>query len=182
MFQFKATEFSGSTDYIAPRHLTDYDSTEYSEECYNKLRRAVVHKKVSLDSTGEQHIDLLSFDWSLSNSKEAWWSNIQELPFLHWYVDSFHLQSDSEKERWYAFCYQVLERWQIQCAEKFSSGESKKTVISRAENIRSWHLIVSKELGLLESVEKNINTTYANTLTSGSLLNPPAKTTHSNNV
>ena len=156
MFQFKATEFSGSTEYIAPRHLTDYDSTEYSEECYNKLRRAVIHKKVSLDSTGEQHIDLLSFDWSLSNNKEAWWSNIQKLPFLHWYVESFHLQSDSEKERWYAFCYQALERWQAQCADKGILGENNKITVSRNKNISSWHLIASNKLGLLESVEQNI--------------------------
>lgn len=157
MFQFKATEFSGSTEYTAPRHLTEYDSTEYSEECYNKLRRAVVHKKVSLDSTGEQHIDLLSFDWSLSNSNKAWWTKIQELPFLHWYVESFHLQSDSEKERWYAFCYQALERWQARCVDQAISAEDKKTNISRTKNISSWHLIASKKLGLLEPIDQKIS-------------------------
>ncbi|WP_395166942.1 heparinase II/III family protein [Francisella salimarina] len=82
---------------------------------FNKLKKAYDGVVVA-NRFQDQQILLDIFDWQNSHDDRNWWWQMQALPFLVWYVNSYNLMNDDEKKTLLFFTKKALLRW-VECSE-----------------------------------------------------------------
>lgn len=106
-----------------------------------------VFKATSFDAT---RIDVVGFDWEAPGFDRNWWWQLQPLPFLEWYRNSYEIQSDEEKLKYYKTCRDAIIWWKntASCNEKSPLAWHDHTVAYRLKNIANWLLFCHlNELG-----------------------------------
>ncbi|MGG5152596.1 heparinase II/III family protein, partial [Alcaligenes aquatilis] len=79
------------------------------------------------------------FQWKGLDRDRNWWWQLQALPFLNWYINSYELQSDEEKERFYKFCLASIRNWLVKTKESESPlAWHDHATAFRVRNIVNW--------------------------------------------
>lgn len=83
-------------------------------------------------------IDFLTFDWVSATDDRNWWWQVQQLPFLKWYICSFDLLDEEQKLNNFNYVAKCLENWSIKAKD---SGVSPLVWHDHASAFRLRHLL-----------------------------------------
>lgn len=92
---------------------------------YRKIKNLFLNRVVELNNFPDCEMDIDGFEWIGGDRDRNWWWQMQSLPFLAWYINSYDLQTDLEKEKFFTLCWRSLENW--------------KNKALRAESPLVWH-------------------------------------------
>lgn len=59
----------------------------------------------------DEALDIFNFDWNTPDRDRNWWWQIQALPFLNWFVNSFELHNDEQKIEYFQKCIEAIFCW-----------------------------------------------------------------------
>lgn len=119
-----------------------------------KLRKAIKDCKVETTSFDDTCIDLLSFDWCSIEMDRNWWWQIQALPFLGWFAQSYRVFDPEERRQLASYCLNALEQWlkQETHAENSPLRWHDHATAYRLNNLVNWLAVVSSDDELVEYV------------------------------
>ena len=88
-----------------------------SSVAVDNLEKAL-NKTIVLKDFGEfeDQIDLSTFDWKHNKRDRNWWWQLQALPFLNWFVDSYDALDEQMQNEALEFCYQSTDALGKCCA------------------------------------------------------------------
>jgi len=75
----------GANDYIQTTINTK------NKADYQKLKKLFDEKRFEAKSFEDSNLNIQTFDWQSLKRDRNWWWQLQALPFLNWYVNSFSL-------------------------------------------------------------------------------------------
>lgn len=78
---------------------------------YQKLKKLFDLQHFEARSFCDTELDICSFDWKGEERDRNWWWQLQALPFLNWFVNSFELQSKEEQLSYFSICLDALQCW-----------------------------------------------------------------------
>lgn len=109
---------------------------------HEKLTKLFGRNLLAAKSFKDTELDILTFDWQSLEKDRNWWWQIQALPFLNWYVNSFELQKKTERETFFFSCLKAIDQW---IASAQSNGASPlvwhdHATAFRVRNIANWLL------------------------------------------
>lgn len=78
---------------------------------YQKLKKLFEQRQFEAKSFEDSELDILSFDWQGLERDRNWWWQLQALPFLNWYANSFELQTQEERSRYFSYCLDAIHCW-----------------------------------------------------------------------
>jgi hypothetical protein len=105
MSDFLASAASVATDYIK------CTVTSSNKVDYQKLKKIFDSKFFEARNFEDVQLDILSFDWQGGEHDRNWWWQLQALPFLNWFSNSFSCQSDEERKKYFSTCLSSVECW-----------------------------------------------------------------------
>lgn len=114
-------------DNLTPQ-ATEYISSNIStnnQESYNKLKKLFLDNSLELRSFDDIILNITTFNWSDIEQDRNWWWQIHSFPFLNWYLDSYSLQNEEERKKYFLLCIEAIDNW------------DKKTKIY--ESPLAWH-------------------------------------------
>lgn len=80
---------------------------------------AAAHGTLSFKNFDDASIDLKVFDWQTGPGNRNWWWQLQQFPFLRWYVQAVYVVSQSEyHDSLLEFIYLSVMNWQV-CEKKY---------------------------------------------------------------
>ena len=128
-------------DSLTPQ-ATKYVSTvvkSNNQESYRKLKKMFLDQSIELKGFEDTTLDITNFNWSGVERDRNWWWQVQALPFLNWYIDSYNLQDEEERKKYFSLCIGVIDNWNI----KTESYESPLAwhdhgTAFRTRNIVNW--------------------------------------------
>lgn len=82
-----------------------------NSESYRKLKKIFNDQSIELKSFEDTNIDIIHFNWSGIERDRNWWWQAHALPFLNWYVDSYDLQSEEERKKYFSLCILAINNW-----------------------------------------------------------------------
>lgn len=82
-----------------------------NKEAKRKLLKAKNESKVETKSFDDADIDLLTFDWVSVDMDRNWWWQVQALPFLGWFAQSYKLFDPPEQLEMLTYCLEATEQW-----------------------------------------------------------------------
>jgi hypothetical protein len=146
----------GAIDYLK------LNFTQKNKADYLRLKKIFDTKKFEAKSFADSDLDLLTFDWKTLEKDRNWWWQLQALPFLNWYVNSWELQTHEERSRYYSLCCEAILLW-IKYAK--SNDESPlawhdHATAFRVRNIVNW--LVFCQFAGMEINKDNYVETFAN--------------------
>ncbi len=93
---------------------------------YEKIKMLFDSNIFVSNNFADTYIDVQNFDWFSLKKDRNWWWQLQSLPFLGWYINSFDLQSKDERLRYMGCCLEAVKNWCIK-----SNGNDKSPLV--------WH-------------------------------------------
>lgn len=78
---------------------------------YRKIKKLFLKGIVELNNFPDCEMVIGDFEWAGEDRDRNWWWQMQSLPFLAWYVNSYNLQTDLEKKSFFNLCWKSLENW-----------------------------------------------------------------------
>src|SRR5690625_1118488 len=75
-----------------------------NKEAKRKLLKAKNECKIETKSFEDADIDLLTFDWVSIDMDRNWWWQLQALPFLGWFAQSYKLFEPEEQQALLIYC------------------------------------------------------------------------------
>lgn len=111
---------------------------------FEKLKGLFCSGILELRNFEKEPLDIKGFSWAGIERDRNWWWQLQSLPFLNWYVNSYDLQSEDERRFFYRSCVESLKNWR----EKISQYESPlawhdHATAFRVRNIVNWLVFCS---------------------------------------
>lgn len=100
-------------DNLTPQ-ATEYVSSNIStnnQESYNKLKKLFLDNYLELRSFDDIILNITTFNWSDIEQDRNWWWQIHSFPFLNWYLDSYSLQSEEERKKYFLLCIKAIDNW-----------------------------------------------------------------------
>lgn len=80
-------------------------------ESYKKLKKIFIDQSIELKSFEDTNLDIINFNWNGIERDRNWWWQAQALPFLNWYVESYNLQSEEERKKYFSLCLAAIDNW-----------------------------------------------------------------------
>lgn len=107
---------------------------------YQKLKKLFDEQRFEAKSFEDSNLDILTFDWQSLERDRNWWWQLQALPFLSWYANSFALQSEEEHTRYLSLCLDAIHNWVNQAKQKKDSPLVWHDHASayRVRNLTNW--------------------------------------------
>lgn len=107
---------------------------------YNKLKKLFDEQRFEAKSFDDTDLDILSFDWQYLERDRNWWWQLQALPFLNWYTNSFVLQSDEEQSRYFSLCLDAIHAWvkQAKLNKESPLAWHDHATAFRVRNLTNW--------------------------------------------
>lgn len=110
-----------------------------NEADYKKLKKIFRDNRIELKSFADVELDITKFEWRGIEQDRNWWWQLQAMPFLNWYVNSYELQSSEERRDFYFGCIAAVKNW----AEKVQENDSPlawhdHASAFRVRNIVNW--------------------------------------------
>ena len=110
-----ASATSASTDYIKcivnSKNKIDY----------HKLKKLFDSKIIEAKNFEDAELDVLVFEWQGGEYDRNWWWQLQALPFLNWFSNSFTCQGDEERERYFSMCLDSIQCWAVNAKDNENS-------------------------------------------------------------
>ncbi|PYE30720.1 heparinase II/III-like protein [Idiomarina fontislapidosi] len=78
---------------------------------YQKLKKLFDEQLFEAKNFEDTELDITVFDWRSLERDRNWWWQIQALPFLNWFVNSFSLQNDEERSHYFSKCLDSIRNW-----------------------------------------------------------------------
>ena len=130
------TATSESRQYIQTEISTD------SIVAHRKLSALFVGQTFIANNFADAPLDILRFDWQQDGFDRNWWWQLQALPFLNWFCNSFKLQTDIERKENYLLCRDSVLNWIKQAADNPESPLVWHDHASafRVRNLSNWLL------------------------------------------
>ena len=100
-------------DSLTPQ-ATKYISTvvkSNNQESYRKLKKVFLDQAFELKGFEDTTLDITNFDWNGIERDRNWWWQAQAIPFLNWYIDSYSLQSEEERKKYFSLCIIAIDNW-----------------------------------------------------------------------
>lgn len=111
-----------------------------SKADYQKLKKLFDEQYFEAKSFEDSKLDILTFDWQSPERDRNWWWQLQALPFLNWYANSFSLQSKNERTRYLSLCIDAIHNW-ISKAQRNNSSPlvwHDHASAYRVRNLTNW--------------------------------------------
>lgn len=133
-----------------------------NKEGKKKLTKAIEQNRIETNSFPDVDIDLLDFDWCSIDMDRNWWWQMQALPFLGWFAQSYQQFDAHEQKRMVDYCLKALDVWLAQelTAETSPLRWHDHATAFRLTNLVNWLVVVSSSRELIQQVldaEPNIN-------------------------
>ena len=124
----------GANDYIQTTINTK------NKADYQKLKKLFDEKRFEAKSFEDSNLNIQTFDWQSLKRDRNWWWQLQALPFLNWYVNSFSLQSDEERTRYLSLCLNAIHNWVNQAKQNKESPLvwHDHAAAFRVRNMTNW--------------------------------------------
>jgi hypothetical protein len=124
----------GANDYV--RTVINTKSTAD----YQKLKKLFDHQRYEAKSFEDSDLDISTFDWQSLDRDRNWWWQLQALPFLNWYVNSYSLQSDGERVHYFSICLDAIHNWTNQAKQNKDSPLvwHDHAAALRVRNLTNW--------------------------------------------
>lgn len=113
-----------------------------SKEDFNKIKKLFIDKKFESKSFEDSDLDIIAFDWQSLDRDRNWWWQLQALPFLNWYTNSFLLQTEEERLKYFSVCLDAINCW-INFAQQDSKSPlawHDHAAAFRVRNLTNWLL------------------------------------------
>ncbi|WP_447831763.1 heparinase II/III domain-containing protein [Aeromonas salmonicida] len=78
---------------------------------YEKLKKLFDSNHFEARSFADTELNIISFDWKSLDRDRNWWWQLQALPFLNWFTNSFQLQNKEEQLAYFSICLDALQCW-----------------------------------------------------------------------
>lgn len=115
---------------------------------YEKIRNIFSDKIIQFNNFENESLNILDFDWKGLDKDRNWWWQLQALPFLNWYVNSYEIQSDEERQRFYKLCIAAIRNWVIKTKDGGSPlAWHDHATAFRVRNVVNW-LVFCENKGL----------------------------------
>ena len=128
-------------DHLTPQAITHINSTinTNNQESYRKLKKIFNDQFIELKSFEDTNLDITSFDWGGIERDRNWWWQAHALPFLNWYLDSYDLQSEEERKKYFTLCISAIDNWHTK-TKKYDSPLAwhDHGTAFRSRNIVNW--------------------------------------------
>ncbi|MGA4494157.1 heparinase II/III family protein [Vreelandella venusta] len=124
----------GANDYIQTTINTK------NKADYQKLKKLFDAQQFEAKSFEDSDLDILIFDWQSLERDRNWWWQLQALPFLNWYANSFSLQSEEERTRYFSLCLDAIHNWVNQAKQNTASPLvwHDHAAAFRVRNLTNW--------------------------------------------
>lgn len=124
----------GANDYIQTTISTK------NKADYQKLKKLLDEQQFEAKSFEDSDLDVLTFDWQSLERDRNWWWQLQALPFLNWYANSFSLQSEEERTRYLSLCLDAIHNWVNQAKQNKASPLvwHDHAAAFRVRNLTNW--------------------------------------------
>ncbi|MCO7227697.1 heparinase II/III-family protein [Halomonas sp. CnH100-B] len=111
-----------------------------SKEDARKLKKLFDEKKFEARSFSDSALDVQSFDWQCLERDRNWWWQLQALPFLNWYSNSYFFQTESERKKYFKICMDAIYQWVEKAKNNKASPLSwhDHAAAFRVRNIANW--------------------------------------------
>ncbi|MPT17403.1 MAG: hypothetical protein E2579_06545 [Pseudomonas sp.] len=106
----KLQELLSSTTAESAKYIGQIFSLRSSSD-YRSLKKLFEQNRFEAKSFEDSILDALTFDWQSLERDRNWWWQLQAMPFLNWYINSFHLQTEEERFRYFSHCLQAIHCW-----------------------------------------------------------------------
>ncbi|QDK19136.1 hypothetical protein ES815_12805 [Leclercia adecarboxylata] len=125
-----------STDYILN------NTNQKNNADYHKLKKLFDCQLFEARSFSDTRIDIVAFDWKTVEQDRNWWWQLQALPFLNWFTNSFEIQSKEEQLIYFSICLDALQCWIEHAKENKESPLvwHDHAAAYRVRNITNWLL------------------------------------------
>jgi len=119
---------------------------------YQKLKKFFDSQLFEANSFDDTELDILTFDWESLERDRNWWWQLQALPFLNWFANSFEIQSCEERLHYYSKCLVSIQCWMSSAKQNKQSPLvwHDHATAFRVRNIANWMLfchIVGIQIG-----------------------------------
>ncbi len=116
---------------------------------YQRLKKLFDAQQFEARSFEDSDLDIQTFDWQSQERDRNWWWQLQALPFLNWYANSFSLHSESERTRYFSLCLDAIHNWMNQAKQNEVSPLvwHDHAAAFRVRNLTNW-LIFCHSVGL----------------------------------
>ena len=100
-------------DNLTPQAITHINPTinTSNQESYRKLKKIFNDHFIELKSFEDTNLEITSFDWNGIERDRNWWWQAHALPFLNWYLDSYDLQNEEERKKYFTLCISAIDNW-----------------------------------------------------------------------
>ena len=107
---------------------------------YHKLKKLFDEQRFEAKSFEDSNLDILTFDWQSLERDRNWWWQLQALPFLNWYANSFSLQSEEERKHYFSLCLGAIHNWVNQAKQNKASPLvwHDHAAAFRVRNLTNW--------------------------------------------
>ncbi|UTD55537.1 heparinase II/III family protein [Halomonas sp. MS1] len=124
----------GANDYIQTTINTK------NKADYQKLKKLFDDQRFEAKSFEDSDLNILTFDWQSLERDRNWWWQLQALPFLNWYANSFSLQSEEERTGYLSLCLDAIHNWINQAKQNKDSPLVWHDHASayRVRNLTNW--------------------------------------------
>ena len=111
-----------------------------NEVDYQKLKKLFDKQLFEAKSFEDSSLDILTFDWQSLERDRNWWWQLQALPFLNWYANSFSLQSENERAHYFSVCLEAVHNWDNQARKNKGSPLAwhDHATAFRVRNLTNW--------------------------------------------
>lgn len=128
-------------DSLTPQAIAHINSTinTSNQESYRKLKKIFNDQFIELKSFEDTSLDITSFDWNGIERDRNWWWQAHALPFLNWYSDSYDLQNEEERKKYFILCISAIDNWNLKTKNYDSplAWHDHGTAF-RSRNIANW--------------------------------------------
>lgn len=127
-------------------------------ESYKKIKKLFNDKFIELKSFEDTYLDIINFDWSGIERDRNWWWQAHALPFLNWYADSYDMQSEEERKRYFSLCMLAIDNWSVK-TKKYNSPLAwhDHGTAFRSRNIVNWIVFCNLKNIDVVTIGGNIN-------------------------
>tara|TARA_R110000796_G_scaffold252457_1_gene386867 strand:- start:489 stop:2099 length:1611 start_codon:yes stop_codon:yes gene_type:complete len=113
-----------------------------SKTDYDKLKKLFDEKKFEASNFEDTELDIRMFNWQSLERDRNWWWQLQALPFLNWYANSFTIQTQEERTRYFSYCLDAIQCWISNAKQNTESPLAwhDHAAAFRVRNLTNWLL------------------------------------------
>lgn len=125
----------------AKNHIKKVINSKNKED-YRKLNKLFDKKLFEAKNFADTELDISKFDWQNLKKDRNWWWQLQALPFLSWFINSFELQDAEERLRNFSLCTAAILCWNERAKQNAKSPLvwHDHATAFRVRNLVNWLL------------------------------------------